>query len=178
MDIEEELANVQRRISAGSDFGELCLEYNAPSVSGAWRLISSVDTAAYGEAIRTAAERAERMAQPEATKALYFEYSMDDGWRSGLFLCPEYRPRSALDDDWAADFTVDLPSGDLPAFSEIYASTERFCRDDESTRITLLLAIVTASIVSSEFSGFPEGPAICLGFHGQDLVWRLREPQA
>ena len=137
--------------------------------------IAALDFPAYEARLRVAyAEAVDRFAASGAT-SLYFEYDLDDDWRSGFFFCEDYRPESERDDEWACEFTDDMPGPSFEAASSVYRE-HRFDRTDRAKGSTLYLIARTVAAFGRCFSAHPcEARAVCMGFHDQDPVQRIYE---
>jgi len=140
------------------------------------RRIASVSLAEYERSLRQAVVEAFEAAAEHNTKAVYFEFDLDNDWASSFFLCTEYSPLSAGDDDWACEFHHALLGPDLAAFSEIYHENH-FDRTEVAKGSTLfLVARTVASFVRAiEGVDIPPATAVCVAFHDQDPIMRIHE---
>jgi hypothetical protein len=116
-------------------------------------------------------------ARRTAAKAVYFEYDLDNDWHAWFFVCPEYRRLEEQDDDWACSWASDHQAPSNPEFAEIYGATEKFCETDRATAITLALIARTIIALNSVVERERPGEiVVCIGFHDQDPVHRLSQP--
>lgn len=108
-------------------------------------------------------------------RALYFEYDLDNDWGGDFFLCERYAPESAGDDDWACDWLADSPGPAFAEASKIYLENH-FDRTPMAKGSTLyLVARTVASFGRSCGAIHVQPPAVCIGFHDQSPVFRIRE---
>jgi len=120
------------------------------------------------EALEAAAE--------DGSAALYYEYDIDNDWASVFFLCPEYLPESEGDDDWAADYDREIEGPSIPEFTELYNEHGGFDTGEAENAVTLFLIARTVCAFGRALANVPEGDlAICIGYHDQDPIWRLRD---
>jgi hypothetical protein len=177
MDIFAELDAMQQRIhdgnwSAFSDhYSSLCANYNADIAS----IIRRTDLSPYLDDVSSAFASSFAIATEHKCPAIYFEYDLDNNWDSNFFICPQYNPPDADDDDWACDSDHRIVAGSQDDFAAIYIQTDNFCNNDESTAITLYLISRTTELLNTVIRG-RESPGIniCLGFHDQNPIHRLR----
>jgi hypothetical protein len=106
--------------------------------------IAALDFASYQSRLRPFVVDAVMGAEVLKAKAVYFEYDLDNLWQSGFFLCGEYKPESADDEDWACDWIKDFDNPNFPEASEIYLEN-RFDRTATAKRSTLYLVTRTVA---------------------------------
>ncbi len=137
--------------------------------------VTAVPLDDYEIALRELIRRAYEKASQSSMQALYFEFDMDNEWHSAIFLCKEYEPESKADDEWAADFSEDITGPELPPFGDIYG--DHAWGDSRPTKsIERYLIARTLAAVGRAASGLDlKGVALCVGYHDQDLVYRVRE---
>ncbi|KAI9134035.1 hypothetical protein [Acaryochloris sp. CCMEE 5410] len=177
MDIFAELDVMQDRIFAddwsafANHYASLCSTYNA----GAASLIRNIDLSPYRDAISSSFALALSEAPKQPCAAIYLEYDLDNGWDSTFFICPQYHPLEAKDDDWACYFEHSIDAASQDDFASIYAQTDHFCNTNEATAITLYLIARTTEVINTVIHDH-ELPSvhICIGFHDQDPIHRLR----
>jgi len=147
------------------------------SGSEAQRAVLGVALSDYEESLKEVLARAfERLAAVGGT-AVYFEYDIDNDWQSYCFLYDHYRPESEGDDDWAVPWKEDIEGPDLPVFTEMYQTFGGFdVRDDTQVGVTLyLIARTTACFGRALESLTVPNVAVCLGYHDQGDLTRMRE---
>jgi hypothetical protein len=142
----------------------------------AW--IRYLDFAAYRNRLERSYRRMRTHLREARPRAIYFEFDMADDWAGTFFLCRDYLPLDAEDDDWACDWVARI---DAPGFSKL---TEVFLvdggkRDEDSPargKCAYLIARTLATLGRC-IQRYPiEGMPICGGFHGQNPVTRLQDP--
>ena len=108
-------------------------------------------------------------------KAIYFEYDLDNDWHSGFFLCGQYNPESANDEDWACDWIKDFRGPDFPEASAIYCENN-FDRTPLAKGSTLyLVARTVAAFGRCLQRAGPLHTTVCMGFHDQTPIMRIAE---
>jgi hypothetical protein len=108
--------NRRRQWDVVDDLGEEICRSIDPRAAGT---IASIDLVPYTAALSTMVAEADRVRASRSPAAAYWEFDVDNLWRSAMYLCLAYRPQSAADDEWAANFdprrVVTGPA--LPSFS-------------------------------------------------------------
>ena len=143
-------------------------------------LIAAVDMTDYTRQLEEQMRRAVAFAAKEGAKALYFGYDIDNDWDSNFFICTAYNPLGTgedawKDEDWACDWDKAVRGPSLPAFTRIYEKHGAFCSKGEDA--TYYMIMRTARAFAGCVEKMPEtGFPICIGFHDQDIIWRVREP--
>jgi hypothetical protein len=66
-------------------------------------LIADVDLDAYRAQLTDGLRKAMDLASIGHSRAVYWEFDVDNGWDSAFFLCRSYSPEAAADDGWADD---------------------------------------------------------------------------
>ena len=162
------------------DWEELELKYRRLALS--WsrkdvvRQIDDVDMSDYEKDLMKSLSEAVETADKTSAGAIYFEYDMDNNWQGNFFVCPEYQSEEEEDDDWASEWDKEVEGPDLPAFTAIYAEFGGYEDKKSSMGVTLCLIARTVSVFGRCVDNLPEHPfAICIGFHDQDPIWRIRE---
>jgi len=137
--------------------------------------ISTLDFRPYQQGIADSFAEAIRRFDGSTAVALYFEYDLDNDWDSAFFLCPEYNPESAEDEDWACDFVDDIAGPGFPEASELYRENN-FDRTPMALGSTLYLVARTVAAFGRCAERVQlKARAICIGFHDQTPVTRVRE---
>lgn len=137
--------------------------------------ISRVDLTGYEAALRDGLRGAMIAARVVGAKAIYFEYDLDNRWDSTFFACQGYAPRSAGDDDWACEWAADITGPSLEEFGKIYLEND-FARNDTAIGSTVYLVARTVAAFGRAAEGLDIGNvALCIGFHDQDPITRLRD---
>jgi hypothetical protein len=117
------------------------------------------------------------VARPAAAhaRALYFEYNLDSDWAGHFFLCEQYNPESAHDDEWACEWLDECRGPYFEAASEIFLENN-FNETARAKGSTLYLVARTVAAFGRCSDQVPiRPPAVCIGFHDQDDVFRVRE---
>lgn len=139
-------------------------------------LIAKIGMADYQQQLEPALKEALEAAQEDEASAVTFEYDVDNGWESTFFVCPNYMMEEDESDEWAAEWDREIEGPGLPEFADIYAEHGGFSGEDAAIAITLLLIARTACAMGRVVAAMPEnGVAICMGYHDQESLWRIRE---
>lgn len=117
------------------------------------------------------------------SKAIYFEYDLDNGWQSGFYICDKYNPLSVEpeNEDWACDWNGDSIDGpDFPLLSSIYNEDrhDTFDKSKRSRGITLYLIARTVATFIEVMRYMPLtniNKTICIGFHDQHPIFRVQQ---
>lgn len=197
MDIFEQIEDLKRFVTA-HDWNGLENHTFAVATQLAGRpqaaKIKAVDLAAYGTAILTGLRQA--VGKVQAHKAIYFEYDLDNDWQGSFFLCPDYNPSSAGDDDWACRYDGTIKGPIQKALSQVYAENG-FDTTDAAIGSTVYLIGRTVATFGRATDGLSKTTpqessffgrllakgsrsttaeiAICIAFHDQDPIMRVTE---
>jgi hypothetical protein len=116
-----------------------------------------------------------RIARP---RAIYFEFDMPNDWAGTFFLCRDYLPPEANDDDWACDWVAKIDGPEFPKLTEVFQIDGGRIDEDPPARgkCAYLIARTLATLGRCIRRHPVEGICICAGFHGQDPVTRLQDP--
>ena len=138
--------------------------------------IGSVPVDAYENALRTGLAQSLALGAREQAAAVYFEYDLDNAWQGHFFICREYEPAAVGDNDWASEWLAVVDGPPLPAFAAIFAEGG-FAASEAAAGSTLLLVARTVAAFMRALASAGEhfGLAVCLAFHDQDPILRLRE---
>jgi hypothetical protein len=137
--------------------------------------IAGVSLADYEIALEHGLWQAVARAGALDSRAIYFEYDLDNDWQGAFFCCANYQPGSAEDDDWACDFTDCLAGPDMPLLSEIYRENH-FDSTPIALGSTLFLVARTVAAFGRASRGFgTPSLALCLAFHDQDPIMRIND---
>lgn len=138
--------------------------------------IAAVDLDEFHADLSRGLKKAVARAKRAGAKAVYFEYDLDNRWGSNFFICPDYNPESEGDEDWACDFDDDLPGPDQREFARIYEENPGFDRPPATMGTTLYMVARTVASFGRAMDGLTdEDIAICMAFHDQDPIVRMRE---
>jgi hypothetical protein len=142
----------------------------------AW--IRYLDFGPYLSRLGRAYRKALRHVRAAEPKAIYFEYDMLNDWRGSFFLCPEYLPESARDDDWACEWEARVDGPDFAKLSEVLLIDGGKIDQDPPARgkSACLIARTLATLGRCMDEHPVVGLSICAAYHGQDPVSRLYEP--
>lgn len=136
--------------------------------------IAKVDLDYYGDRQFDAYCKAIKKAKATQAPAIYFEYDLDNDWKSSFFVCKKYTPPEVGNDDWACHWHSAVPGSCIPEFAQIYDSTDKFCRTPHATAITLYLIARTSSAIKRLSMRKPSGIVkLCMAYHDQDPIHRL-----
>ncbi|MFP4356230.1 MAG: hypothetical protein ACLFUJ_14010 [Phycisphaerae bacterium] len=140
--------------------------------------IRLMDLQDYRRQLDRAYLQALRHVRDSGARALYFEYEPLADWRGTFYLCRDYQPESAGDDDWTCDWACRLDAAPLPAFAEVLGIDGGKMDQDPPGRgkMAYLIARTVASL-GRLMTTHPVGDlAICAAYQGQDPVMRLHDP--
>ena len=119
--------------------------------------------------------KALKAARKNDAAAIYFEYDLDNDWNANFFVCPTYNPQSFGNDDWACNYTSSIRASGIYEFGRIYKQLGGFCKNDTSTAATMYMIARTSNALMDVVERKPhDSLAICIGFHDQDPIHRLR----
>jgi hypothetical protein len=139
--------------------------------------VIGIDLSEYNTALTELLEQGYRRAQQAGAIAIYFEYDIDNNWDSWLFLHDQYQPEREQDDEWTCDWVDELRGPSLPAFTQVYNRYGGFHveRDSEIETTLYLCARNVAAFGSGVVALLPPSFAICMGYHDQGIVTRIKE---
>jgi len=182
LDIFNESTQMEHQI-AGRDWAQLEETYRilctAHAGDGQASRITAVDLSGFTQQLRNQFIQAVARAKQSETKAIYYEYDMDNDWHSVFFLCTDYTPRIEEDDDWASDWEETVDGPDSPELSSLYRENG-FNDTDIATGSTLYLIARTVAALGRcvddlQARGDLDNMPVCIGFHDQYIVYRLLE---
>lgn len=136
--------------------------------------ISDLDLSDYMEELEEGLKRAYEEAEEIGAAAVNFEYEMENHWNGAFYLFTEYNPEEEEDDDWASvpDEEVEGPS--FPELAELFAGG--FDTTDKDRGINGYLIARTIATFGRCVDILPDPEvAVCVSFHDQDGVLRIRE---
>ncbi len=139
------------------------------------RQIADTNLSVYQTELADALQQAVEAAEDSGAEAVYFEYDMDNDWAGCFFVCPDYQPESASDDEWACEYDDEVEGPQLTAFARIYAKHGGFGDDGARSAVTSYLVARTIAALGRCVARQRPGVAVCAGFHDQDPIWRLKE---
>lgn len=139
--------------------------------------IDAVDLDDYEKSIMQILSEAVETAEKTSAGAIYFEYDMDNNWQGHFYICPEYYLEEEEDEDWVTESDEDIEGPDLPAYADIYNEFGGAGGDKTEIGTTIYLIARTVCAFWRCVEQLPSTPAlaICIGYHGQDQIWRIRE---
>lgn len=180
MDIYEHIA-LMKPLIARSDWDGLESSYRrcCSNLAGEdqTQKIAALDFASYQAVLEDFFSKAVATAQAVNAQALYFEYDLDNDWQSNFFLCGDYNPESAGDDDWACEWLDEVKGPEFPEAFDVY-SDNNFDRSPLAKGSTLYLVARTVAAYGRCSDKHPsDSTAVCIAFHDQDPIMRLSEPQ-
>lgn len=137
--------------------------------------IDDIELTEYADELEEGLKRAYEEAEELGALAVYFDYDMDNQWNGAFFLCNEYTPEEEEDDDWAADCDDELEGPAMPEMAELYAATFDASDKDRGINGYLIARTVAAFGRVVDSLPDPENLAVCIGFHDQEGLLRIRE---
>ena len=141
------------------------------------RSIASILLQPYEQALGSSLSLAVSKARASDAKAIYFEFDMEDGWRSWLFICPHYPQR--WDRLLGSDYLEELDGPRMPNLASIYGELQIFAPVPRETCMTSYLVARTFACfgrASQPFAGL--GVAMGMAFHDQDEIIRVHDDAA
>jgi len=138
--------------------------------------IEKIDMTEYKKSLYEAMREAIELAESQSAQAIYFEYDVDNNWTGHFCICPEYFPETEEDDDWASEWEEEVPGPTLGEFAKIYHDYGGLGDDASKNGITLYLIARTVCTFCRCVDDLPPTRlAICIAFHDQDPIWRIKE---
>ncbi|SFX84754.1 hypothetical protein SAMN04487866_1441 [Thermoactinomyces sp. DSM 45891] len=134
--------------------------------------IKAINLETYKGELETSLLEVLNLSKERLTRAIYYEYDLDNNWDSHFFLCSNYRPLAEQDDDWACDWEDVVKGPNLKEFAEIY-SENGFDSSSKAIGITLYLTARTVCAFASVCYGTDRNIPLCIGFHDQDPIVRI-----
>lgn len=157
---------------------DACMRLTGPAAA---KEVESVSLGRYQEQLRTALKRALKKAAKLEVPAVYFEYDLDNGWQGNFFLCREYVPQAEVEeadggDDWAGDWDETVPGPAQKKLAAIYSAQGGFAETREQVGRTSFLVARTIAAFGRAAEGVEtQGIAVCLAYHEEDRIFRIRE---
>ncbi|RIW34300.1 hypothetical protein D3H55_10000 [Bacillus salacetis] len=130
----------------------------------------------YEKELRQGLEQSIKIAEKQTARAIYFEYDLDNKWDSAFFICEEYTPLEDEDDDWASDWSENVEAPSLEGFGTIY-EVDGFDGNDIAIGSTIYLVARTVIAFTRAYISISHenSIAVCIAFHGQDPIFRIKE---
>jgi len=177
--IEDQLEEMRSYIASGDWDGlEKSARKRAEKLAGkdAAAAIAKVDLSQYTEQLGELMKDVFESAEEQEAAAVYFEYDMDNSWSGTFFVCQDYAPEEEEDDDWAADYDEEVEGPELGELAELYESG--FDTNDTERGVNGYLIARTIAAFGRAVHEMPDSEfAVCIGFHDQDRVTRIREAE-
>jgi hypothetical protein len=137
------------------------------------RRIAEVDLKHYQATLSRGLAEAGKSAEEHQAKAVCFEYDMDNGWDGRFFVCGQYAPESAKDDEWADEWIVEFEGPGIPEFGGFYRDFG-FDRTDQAKGSTLyMIARTVAALGRCAGPGAVGTAALCISYRGQNPILRI-----
>jgi len=138
--------------------------------------IAAVELGDYQKSLYECLLEAVELAEGLRFPAIYFEYDIDNNWQGRFLICSEYYPAHEEDDDWVSEWEEELDAPNLAPFAEVYQESGGYDDDDSRVGVTLYLIARTVCAFGRCVDDIARGKmAICIGFHDQSPIWRIRE---
>ena len=143
--------------------------------------VAAVSLRRFQRELRSGVKHALKKGRALGAIAIYFEYDLDNDWEGHFFLCAEYVPQRELEaadegEDWASDWMEVLPGPVQPEFARIYASQGGFAETPEQAGRTAFLVARTVASFGRAAEGLDtQGIAVCMAYHDQSRILRIRE---
>ncbi|MFC5774101.1 hypothetical protein [Ectobacillus antri] len=136
--------------------------------------IKNINTTHYQELLGEAFTKAIKSSLDSETKAIYFEYDMDNNWKGTYYLCTEYYPLSEENDDWACEWEESIAGPCLLEFSNLYDNKGGF-NNSLNIGVTLYLIARTVVVFREIATKFNINLPLCIAYHDQDPIMRIYE---
>ncbi len=105
------------------------------------------------------------------------EYDLEHQWAVWFFVCHEYSSQEEGDDGWAAEYAEELRGPTLDDFANLHHAHGAF-NDSSRFGATLYLIARLCRTLRDLARVAPHQPVgVSVGYHKQDPIWRLREPE-
>ena len=180
LDIVQEFSKQKDWNGLESYFNQYCAALVSAEVAAE---IQNVNLSEYENNLMNKAKEALSVAKAHNAKAIYYEYYIPD-WTGGFFICPDYNSSEMQDDDWAAKF---IPFRDSSLYFNPTVAPNTFEFKDlfyesegveERTVVEYYLIARTTALFGRVSQAIDWGNiALCIGFHDQQIVTRIYEPQ-
>lgn len=140
--------------------------------------IRYLDLTDYARALARSYRQALRTVRLSEAKAVYFEYEPLADWQSTFYLCRDYQPEAAGDDDWAGDWSRRVEGPSCAAMGQGLMIDGGKRDEDPPARGKMAYLIArTVACIGRCVLQMPVGDlAVCAAYHGQDPVMRLHDP--
>ncbi|OCA90445.1 hypothetical protein A8F94_00710 [Bacillus sp. FJAT-27225] len=138
--------------------------------------IKQVDLNEYVNELKAGLEKSIKIAREQTIRAIYFEYDLDNDWESAFFICEKYNQLEYEDDDWASEWTEDFDGPSLEQFGSIY-ELDGFDGNDAAIGSTIYLVARTVTAFARAYTLLSDESsiAVCIAFHDQDPIIRIKE---
>jgi hypothetical protein len=161
---------------------DACVRLAGPEAA---KQVAAVSLHRFESELRSGLARSVKSAREVGAIAVYFEYDLDNGWEGHFFLCGEYVPQVELEtadegEDWASDWIEQVPGPVQRKLASIYASQGGFAETPEQAGRTAFLVARTVAAFGRAVEGLDtQGLAVCMAYHDQSNILRIREkPEA
>ncbi|QOL20384.1 hypothetical protein [Candidatus Bodocaedibacter vickermanii] len=180
LDIIQELSTQKDWDGLESYFNKYCAALVSAEVANT---IQNVNLSEYENNLMNKAKEALSLAIEHNAKAVYFEYYIPD-WSGGFYICPDYNSTEIQDDDWAANF-ISFRDDSLHFYPFGSQNTFEFedlfyeCEGTEEQSVVEYYLIARTTALFGRVSQTIDwgNIALCIGFHDQQIVTRIYEPQ-
>jgi hypothetical protein len=133
--------------------------------------IQQIDLSKYITQISHHLNIAATCARSVAMQAVYFEYDMDNDWRSAFYLCPG----PTQDPDWSCKWVAMVPSAPLDPFAEVLSQSDGFCETPEASALSLhLIARTICALGRAAQTVDLTGLSLSMGYHDQDPITNVQ----
>ncbi|MGI8907616.1 MAG: hypothetical protein ACR2IE_14125 [Candidatus Sumerlaeaceae bacterium] len=136
--------------------------------------IAAVNLSAYSEQLEDAMKDVFESAEEQDAAAVYFEYDMEHNWSGTFFVCHDYMSEDEEDDDWAREGDEEMDGPESPELAEFFDSD--FDSSNKERGVNGYLIARSLAVFGRCAETMPDGDfAVCIGYHDQDHVTRIRE---
>jgi len=143
--------------------------------------IEAVSLSRYEGQLRSGLKRAVKRAAKLGALAVYFEYDLDNRWDGNFFLCRDYVPQAEVEEadqgeNWASDWIEHVAGPAQPKLAAIYVAQGGYAETPEQVGRTAFLVARTVAAFGRAIEGLDtQGLAVCLAYHDQEDILRIRE---
>jgi hypothetical protein len=139
--------------------------------------VATLPTERDREALASGLAEALERGQRSGAAVIHFEYDLSGRWAGWFFVCHDYAAPEEGDDSWAKDYAEEIRGPVLDGFASLHEAHGAFS-DTPRFGVTLYLIARLAVTLRGLVATAPHPRVgVCMGYHQQDPIWRLRAPR-
>ncbi|MCS1351338.1 hypothetical protein [Mechercharimyces sp. CAU 1602] len=176
MDIYDYLTEMQANlfqmsyVEINNRYYNICKELAGVSQANA---INNINMDNYVRELRSGIIKSLALGERSRSKAVYFEYDLDNDWSSNFYICDDYNTLELEEDEWACDWTKTIEGPELEEFGVLYLKNG-FDTTKSALGSTLYLVARTVVSFKKACGGIESFVPICIAFHDQDPIMRIK----